>query len=192
MQTTINAFHSDKINSRIMQALREKVVFLCSILDSCIIDGGLVNTVLRYICALFWMIILCCFSYSELLLHVISQSEKSFEAFFIETNSNLSMILVNVGMIGMLYVDNFITNLCTKKTSKVSVQEPCFVICVIIAILMTIISQMIVNGELVLAQWLKVSYLFAIFIAALVVYKAKSLEIAHVSDDQSILPSANH
>ena len=152
----------------------------------------MVNILIRYSCALFWIVVLCCFSYSELLFHIISQSEKTFEIFFIETNSELSMILVNVGMIGMLYVDNFITNLCAKKSNKASALEPCFVISIIVAIFITILSQMIVNDGLVLVKWFKVSYLFCIFIAGLVVYKAKSLEIAHISGDGSILPSKNN
>ena len=150
------------------------------------------NTLIRYFCSLFWIVVLCCFSYSELLIYMISESEQTFEEFFIESNSKLSMILVNVGVIGMLYVDNAITTFCTKRVSKhSSVLECCFVIGVILAIFMTVLSQMVVAKELDLNQWMKISYLFYIFIGCLIVYKANSLEIPHVSDDNAILPSRN-
>lgn len=99
------------------------------------------------------------------------------------------MILTNVGLIGMLYVDNFITKLFTKSKHKTSVLAPCLIISIIVAIFITIISQQVLEGKFNAASWFKISYLFMVFIACLIVYKAESLEIAHDTNDSPILPS---
>lgn len=146
------------------------------------------NTLLRYICALLWVGILCCFSYCEVLLFVISKNTETFENFFVRYNSETSMILTNVGLIAMLCVDNFITTLFTKSRHKTSVLDPCLIISILTAIFITIISQLILDGTFVAADWFKISYLFIVFVGSLIVYKAESLEISHSSNDSSILP----
>lgn len=145
--------------------------------------------ILRYICAVVWLGILCCFSYGELLIHVITKSDIPFEAKFIELNSDTGMILTNVGLIGMLYVDNIITKLITKSQKEGHALGICLTLSIIIAIFVTIISQKVINKVFIPEDWFKISYLFYIFITCLVIYKAESLKIAHVSDDNAILPS---
>ena len=98
------------------------------------------------------------------------------------------MILTNVGLIAMLCVDNFITKLFTKNRHKTSILDPCLIISILAAIFITIISQLILDGTFVAADWFKISYLFIIFVGSLIVYKAESLEISHNSNDSSILP----
>jgi len=137
------------------------------------------------------MAILCCFSYSELLVFIVSKDTETFESFFVKANSDTAMILTNVGLIGMLYVDNFIIRLFTKSPGKNSILGLCLTLGVIVAIFITILSQKIVNKEFVPAEWFKVSYLFCIFIVSLIVYKAESLEISHHADDSPIAPSKN-
>lgn len=137
------------------------------------------------------MAILCCFSYSGLLLFIVSDNTETFESFFIRANSDTTMILTNVGLIGMLYVDNLIIRMFTKSPGKTSVLGSCLILNIIVAIFLTILSQKIVNNEFIPADWFRISYLFYIFIIGLVVYKAESLEIQHHSDDSAILPSKN-
>lgn len=147
--------------------------------------------IFRYVCAMIWMAILCCFSYSELLVFIVSKNTETFETFFVMAHSDTSMILTNVGLIGMLYVDNFIIRLFTKSPGKNFVPGLCLTVGVIMAIFITILSRRIVDNEFVPAAWFKVSYLFGIFIVSLIVYKAESLEISHHAEDCPITPSKN-
>jgi quinol-cytochrome oxidoreductase complex cytochrome b subunit len=143
---------------------------------------------IRYVCAIIWTGILICFSYGELVLNFFIKNDVKFDDKIIEMHDSSLMILVNVGLIAMLYVDSLITHILTKSNFRSKLAETVFFISIFIAIFLTVFAHMVKEG-VVLANWFKLSYLFIVFIAMLIIYKAESLREPSFACDNDILPS---
>jgi hypothetical protein len=135
-----------------------------------------------------WTGILFCFSYGELILNFFIKNNIKTEDKIIEMHCSNLMILVNVGLITILYVDKLIIQLITNNNFRNKITEIVFFMSILIAIFLTVIAQEVKKG-VVLADWFKISYLFIAFIVMLVIYKAESLRDPKFAFDRDILPS---
>ena len=146
---------------------------------------------LRYLCSIIWVGLLSCFSYGSLIINFFNERGLPLEETILESHESSWMILANVGLVLMLYIDKILTHLITKQKNKNHYIEVILFINIFIAIFLTVIAQQIKHEGFILVSWFKLSYLLSIFIILLTIYKADSLKITHISTDRDILPSKN-
>ena len=148
---------------------------------------------IRYLCALIWTGLLACFSYGDLILNFFNKNGISFEDKILETHASSLMILVNVGLVVMLYIDKLITHFVTGKSNKNQYTDVILIINIVLAVAITVIAQLMINksDSFVPVDWFKLSYLFALFALLLVVYKAETLKIKHTSSINDIINENN-
>lgn len=150
------------------------------------------RVIIRYLCAIVWMGLLSAFSYGDWILNLINQNGTSFEDKIIESHSSSLVVLCNVGLVTMLYIDKLITHFITKQHNKSHYIDVILVFDILIAFLIYAVVQLVLNDKsFVLVSWFKLSYLFIPFILSLVIYKADTLKIRHTSSNSDILPSKN-
>jgi hypothetical protein len=147
---------------------------------------------IRYSFAVVWTIVLSAFSYGKLIYDYIRIDGIGFENKLIDMHSSLSMLVANMGIIFMLYLDRYITYLLDKRRNpniQIELKSILLYINMPIAAIMTFLAIKIKAGEVILPEWLKLSYLFAIFVVLLIVYKAESMRIDssyYASDEFSL------
>ena len=144
---------------------------------------------IRYFMAIFWVSFLCLFSYTSLIVLFIV---KGYHCFVSSLTSNMqddTMLLTNIGMVGMLFVDSFITGIITKRHEVRPILRLTIFLSAILALVMTIFTR-IANEQGWLLQIETFTMLeFCVFILLLIIHKAESLCICHYSDNNSIKPS---
>ena len=102
-----------------------------------------------------------------------------------ESHSSTLMILANVGLVVMVYIDKIIIYFVTKQENKSQGIDIILMINIILAIVITVVAQLIKDEQFVPVYWFKLSYLLVIFILLLIIYKAETLKIKHISSDIS-------
>jgi hypothetical protein len=95
-----------------------------------------------------------------------------FEETLIKLLNSEYAIFVNVGLVTMLYLDNYIT----KKIVKDDTQQEHAGLIIGSFILITSLT-VFTEHTYKLHEWFRISYIFIIFLACLTVYKAKTLNI---------------
>jgi divalent metal cation (Fe/Co/Zn/Cd) transporter len=94
-----------------------------------------------------------------------------------ELHSSLPMLLVSIGLVSMLYVDNLIIRLINKDTKPVinKYSDALLFIGIMLSVILTYFAHSMTVEKRELLDWIQLSYIFIIFIAILIIYKAKSL-----------------
>ena len=128
---------------------------------------------------------LSCFSYGNLIFNFLNQNGIPFEDKMQESHSSTLMILANVGLVVMVYIDKIIIYFVTKQENKSQGIDIILMINIILAIVITVVAQLIKDEQFVPVYWFKLSYLLVIFILLLIIYKAETLKIKHISSDIS-------
>lgn len=146
---------------------------------------------IRYFCALIWMCVLSCFSYGDLILNFFDRNGIPLEDKILASHSSTVMILANIGLVVMLYIDKFIMGFITKQKNKNQSIDAILIAAIILAVVMTVFAQLINNEGFIPIDWFKLSYLLILFILLLIIYKAETLKIKHISSNTNILPTKN-
>jgi hypothetical protein len=147
---------------------------------------------IKYAFAIGWVVILLCFSYAELITDFVRKDGIGFEKKLIEIHSSFAMIVVSMGIVFMLYIDNYIICLINKKTRLNRHIEFLLFANMMIAVILTYFAYATTTKEILLNDTFKLSYLFITFIVILIIYKAESLPLEKVysdSEGNGILPS---
>lgn len=135
--------------------------------------------------------LLACFSYGGIILNFFNKNGIPFEEKILNSHKSNLMILINIGLVVMLFIDKLIIQIVTKQVNKNYYVDSLLVFDIILAVVMTVIAQAIVEKLFIPVDWFKLSYLSILFIILLVVYKAESLKIKHISSNDDILPTKN-
>jgi hypothetical protein len=151
----------------------------------------LANSLMRYAFALVWVGLLLLFSYCDIILNLIMENGIPLENIILKSHAPTFMILTNVGLIFLFCFVWVITYHLTKQEYKKPLLDMILLISIIFAISLTVIAQEINDGAK-FVNWLKLSYLFGIFIISVIAYKAETLNRKHISTDSDILPSINN
>lgn len=135
--------------------------------------------VYRYICSLVWIILLCGFSYGQLIVNFVIDNGTSFDALVLKMHSSEAMVLTNMGLVLMLLVDNTITGFLTKREVISHVwPHALLAFAGLLIIGLAACAEACINGtELVSGFY--ISYIFLAFVIVLIVYKAETLKISH-------------
>lgn len=135
--------------------------------------------VLRFLCALLWLAVLCSFSFYDLINFVIHDSDHTISMEIVKEMQSLKMILANVGLIGMVYVDNMFLSMLTKKGNESWCQKFVLLCSIIVAIYLSLVSQGVdINDSGFRWENMPV-VLFVIYLLTLLIYKMQSFEIVH-------------
>lgn len=137
------------------------------------------NYLIRYSIAIVWIAILAAFSYGELVFDYIRVDSIGFGNKLIDIHSSYAMLLANMGLVFMLYVDRYVTYLITKHRYPGMHMEFLLFINMIIASTMTFLAFKMKEGFVLKVNLLPC--LFIIYIAILIIYKAESIQ-AHKSN----------
>jgi hypothetical protein len=135
--------------------------------------------------------LLICFSYGNIILNFINQNGLPFEDKILESHKSNFAILSNIGLVAMLYVDKLITHFITKQNNNSPYIDVIIIVDIILSVAITVMAQLMIDKLLVPIYWFKLSYLFILFIALLIIYKAETLKIRHLSSNSDILPTNN-
>jgi hypothetical protein len=133
----------------------------------------MIKMFIRYSIAIVWIAILAAFSYGELIFNYIRVDGIGFENKLIDIHSSYAMLLVNMGLVFMLYVDRYITYLTSKHRSPSMHIEFLLFINMVIASTMTFLAFKMKEGFVLKVNLLPC--LFIIYIAILIIYKAESI-----------------
>lgn len=135
--------------------------------------------VIRFLCAAFWIVILCSFSFFDLINFIIHTSEHSISMEIIKEMKNFNMIVSTIGLIGMVYFDNILSSMLTKKSAESNAQKIILLVSVVIILYLAVISQTI-NLEKPNLRWESMPIvLFLAYLLSLLIYKMQSLEVVH-------------
>ena len=138
----------------------------------------------RFFYAMLWTLLLVSFSYTELLLDSFLVPNVSFEQKMIELLNSTVMVFSSAGLVALLFVDNVIT----KKITRDNTQHNNFfvgivIVSIITMIFMAVLAEGIEKNTFVLPQWFHLWYLFLVFLGCLILYKAETLNIKHISSN---------
>lgn len=143
---------------------------------------------IRYLMAIFWVCFLCLFSYTSLIVLLIVKGIGAFVESLTLSLLKDTMLLTNIGMVGMLFVDGFITDVLTKRHNVRHVLRLTVFLSAMLALTMTIVAR-IANDHGWLSQVETLTACeFCVFVILLIVHKAESLCISHYADRNSIKP----
>lgn len=135
--------------------------------------------VLRFFCALLWLVILSSFSFFDLINFMIHTSEHSISMEIVREMQNLKMIVANIGLIGMAYVDNVLSSMLANKGKESWTQKIVMLCSIVLAIYLSLMSQGVdINNPDFRWKNLPV-VLFSIYMVCLLIYKMQSLEVVH-------------
>lgn len=144
----------------------------------------------RYSLSFIWLLLLFMFSYQSLVSCLIMVDGEDVLLKLVEINKDIETLFLNLGVVIMLVIDNYITSIIFKtnnmKDRMTNNMWYLFAALVCIIVLKPIAE---VNNEIITI--LRVPCIFALFMISLFMYKAKSLKISHISVDSDILPSKN-
>lgn len=137
------------------------------------------NFLLRYACAFMWLVLLCAFSYSDMLPFLLFEQEHSLSMEIALQMQGTKMLITNVGLIGMVYVDNILVKLLSGPSKETSLQRIILIGSILLAILMSVSCEYVSkDGYVLRLEWLPV-LAFSIFLVMLLIYKAESLVVSY-------------
>jgi undecaprenyl pyrophosphate phosphatase UppP len=132
-----------------------------------------------------WVGCLFCFTYVEFLFNFISKNGVSFDEKIIELHKSYTMLVSNIGLVCILYVENFIECLVTKN-NKNNKNFIYIIIDIIIAVFLMVLVQKKIQEEIEFVEWFHLYYLFIAFFVFLIIYKSESLKTTHLSSKNDI------
>lgn len=137
------------------------------------------NFLLRYTCAFMWLVLLCAFSYSDMLPFLLFEQDHSLSTEIAQQMEGTKMLITNVGLIGMVYVDNILVKLLSGPSKETSLQRMILIGSILLAILMSVFCEYVSKYGYVL-RWEGLPVVaFSIFLVMLLIYKAESLVISY-------------
>ena len=134
---------------------------------------------LRFVGALLWLAFLCAFSFYDLFDFMIHTSDHSISMEIVNEMQELKMIVANVGLIGMAYLDNMLSSMMTGKNNESLCQKLVMLVSIVVAIYLSLMSQGVDITKPNL-RWENLPLiLFVVFLCSLLIYKMQSLEVVH-------------
>lgn len=137
------------------------------------------DLMLRGLCSFIWMAFLCVFSFYDLIDFAVHTSGHSISMEIVSEMQSLKMVIANIGLIGMVYVDNIIASMLTKHHNESAFQRILLVVAIVIALMLALISQGMDIEQHNFRYESLPGMMFAIYLVTLFVYKVQSLEVSH-------------
>ncbi|MDR0724972.1 MAG: hypothetical protein LBF59_03055 [Prevotellaceae bacterium] len=136
---------------------------------------------IRYFWAIIWTCFLVSFAYGDLVINFFLDNSVSFEQELIKLLNSKVVFYSNFGLVIMVLIDNTITKKITKKNTRNNAMIIFLCISIIIILFLNTLADKVVEEQEKLYDGFRLYYLFIIFLVCLIVSKAESLNIKHVS-----------
>lgn len=127
------------------------------------------------------MAFLCVFSFYDLIIFAVHTSEHSISMEIVSEMQSLKMVIANIGLVGMVYVDNIIVSMLTRHHGESLFQRILMIIAIVIALMLAFISQGVDIEHHNFRYESLPGIMFVIYLLALFVYKFQSLEVSHTN-----------
>lgn len=131
------------------------------------------------------MLIVLCFSYGELIFGLFIKNGQSFDLKLFEMHKNDGIMLSNMALVVLLFVDKFIHQLIIKRPFHFRLIDIMLFVCILVATLLTVFARNVASIS-EFENWFKLSYLFIAFILFLTVYKAEAMKISRYASSNDI------
>jgi uncharacterized protein YacL len=135
----------------------------------------------RYFWALIWTCFLVSFAYGDLVVNFFLDNSVSFEQELTKLLNSDVVFYSNFGLVIMVLIDNTITKKITKNNARNNFMIIFLCISIILILFLNALANKVIEQQEKLYDGFHLYYLFLIFLICLIVSKAESLNIKHVS-----------